>query len=100
MECRKCHIQYVGKTETPFNQRLNNHRNNAYRPRLETIPACRHFYGNNHDFNKDAKFTIIEQIHDSTKSLKQRQKIILQRENFWITELNTLTPNGLNQELN
>ena len=101
MECRKCHIQYVGKIETQFNQRLNNHRNNAYRPKPDTIPACRHFSDNNdHDFNKDAKFTLIEQIHDRTRSLKQKQHTILQRENFWITELRTLSPHGLNQELN
>ena len=99
LECKKCHIQYVGKTETPFNLRLNNHRRNAYHPNDETIPACIHFSDNNHDFNRDARFTLIEQIH-STHSTTKRKHIILQRENFWITELKTLTPNGLNQELN
>ena len=98
MQCRKCSIQYVGKTETPFNHRLNNHRNNAYRPKQDTIPACRHFTENNHDFNRDAKFTLIEQIHDTTKTHSQRQKIIIERENFWITELKTLAPYGLNQD--
>ena len=39
MECRKCHIQYIRKTETAFNQRLKNHRSNAYRPKPDTIPA-------------------------------------------------------------
>lgn len=100
LECRKCHIQYVGKTETPFNHRLNNHRNNAYRPKLDTIPACKHFNNSGHDFNKDAKFTIIEQIRNFSKPTSERRKIILQRENFWITELKTLNPLGLNQELN
>ena len=39
MKCRKCHIQYIEKTETPFNQRLNNHRSNAYRPKPDNIPV-------------------------------------------------------------
>ena len=100
LQCKKCSIQYVGKTETPFNHRLNNHRNNAYKSKQDTIPACRHFNENDHDFNRDAKFTIIEQIQDNNKTHSQKQKIILQRENFWILKLKTLTPYGLNQELN
>ena len=30
-ECQKCHIQYVGKTETDFNLRLNNHLKDVYK---------------------------------------------------------------------
>ena len=98
LECRQCKTQYIGKSENPFNQRLNNHRSNAYKPRPETIPACKHFNQPNHDFNKDAKFTIIEQI--KRNETEKRKRIILQRENFWIKELKTLTPHGMNQELN
>ena len=29
LECKKCHIQYVGKAETDFNLRLNNHHKDA-----------------------------------------------------------------------
>ncbi|MEO0684408.1 MAG: hypothetical protein AAFY76_05000, partial [Cyanobacteria bacterium J06649_11] len=51
-------------------------------------------------FNRDAKFIIIEQIGDTNqKSQEQISRIILQRENFWIVKLKTLTPNGFNQEL-
>ena len=32
MECVLCKIQYVGKSETPFNLRLNNHRKDVYNP--------------------------------------------------------------------
>ena len=100
MECRICHIQYVGKTETSFNVRLNNHRNNAYNPKPDTIPACKHFTDQQHDFNRDAKFTIIEQLTDLNKTREQKHATILKRENFWIQKLKTLKPNGLNQELN
>ena len=100
MGCRRC-IKYVGKTENPFNVRLNDHRFNAYHPNEQTIPACKHFNDNNHDFNYDAKFTIIEQLKNTlNKSNQEIRDIILQRENFWIRKLKTLKPNGLNQELN
>ena len=65
----------------------------------DTIPACKHFNGKDHDFNRDAKFTLIEQIGNS-KTTVEKQTIILQRENFWITTLRTLTPLGFKQELN
>ena len=101
MECCKCNMQYVGKCETSFNIRLNNHRINAYKPTNDSIPACKHFHGDGHDFNRDAKFTIIERIGDTNqKSQEQISRIILQRENFWIVKLKTLTPHGFNQELN
>ena len=31
MECKICHIQYIGKSETEFNIRLNNHRKGVNR---------------------------------------------------------------------
>ena len=37
MECILCKIQYVGKSETPFNLRQNNHRKDVNNPRA--IPA-------------------------------------------------------------
>ena len=80
---------------------LNNHRSNAYHPTNDSIPACKHFHEDGHDFKRDAKVTIIEQIRNTNgKTQTQINKIILQRENFWIIELKTLTPHGFNQELN
>ena len=99
MECKKCKIQYVGKTDNQFNIRLNNHRHGANNPTEDTIPAQKHF-SVNHNFNNDAQFTIIEQIKDQSKSPEEKRAILLQRENFWITKLKTLTPHGFNQELN
>ena len=81
--------------------RLNDHRFNAYHPNEDSIPACWHFHNNGHDFNRDARFTIIEQLKNTKdKPDEQRRQTILQRENFWIKKLKTLTPYGLNQELN
>ena len=41
LECKKCHIQYVGKAETDFNLRLNNHRKDVYK--ADAIIASCHF---------------------------------------------------------
>ena len=98
LECRKCAIQYVGKAETEFNIRLNNHRKDSRDPKA--IPASKHFSLPYHDFNRDAKFTIIEQIRNNYMSNDSKKELLKQRENFWISKLETLTPKGLNQELN
>ena len=98
LECTKCKIKYVGKAETEFNIRLNNHRKDVWKP--DAIPASHHFSGKNHNFNTQAKFILIEQIRHvdiDTEKIKERLE---QRENFWILPLETLTPKGLNQELN
>ena len=63
MECTLCKIQYVGKAETTFNIRLNNHRKDANGNNPKAIPASIHFKKPHHNFNKDAKFTLIEQIN-------------------------------------
>ena len=39
MECTSCKKQYVGKSETSFNIRLNNHRKDVKKP--DAILACR-----------------------------------------------------------
>ena len=100
MECRKCKIQYIGKTKTAFNERLNKHRSDTAHPTPTTIPADRHFANPQHNFQSDAKFTIIEEIKGQSKSIEEKDNILLKRENFWITKLKTLKPLGLNQELN
>ena len=99
LQCYICDIQYVGKSETPFNIRLSNHRKDVKNP--NAIPACKHFNRHDHDFNNHGKIIIIEQLRNirttSTETLKERLK---QRENFWIMKLEALAPLGLNQDLN
>ena len=90
MERTLCKIQYVGKAETPFNIRLNNHRKDANGNSPKAIPAFTHFKQPGHNFNKHAKFTLIEQINNTINTdidtIKIRQK---RREDFWI--LNSIT---------
>ena len=97
LECKLHHIQYIGKSETPFNIRLNNHRKDVKNP--NSIPACKHFNEQGHIYERDAKFILIEQLKkDLNKELQSAT--LKRRENFWINKLKTLHPNGLNQELN
>ena len=99
LECNICNIQYLGKSETTFNIRFNNHRKDVKDP--NALPADKNLTLPGHDFNKDSKFTYIEKLTNTnkvaTKTLKERLK---NRENFWIIKLKTLTLNGLNQDLN
>ena len=92
-------MQYVGKSETPFNLRLNNHRKDVYNPRA--IPACNHFKIHGHNFMKHAEFTLIEQLTEISHVSKHTLRLQLKRrEDFWIIKLKTLALKGLNQELN
>ena len=99
MECILCKIQYVGKSETPLNLRLNNHRKDVYN--LKAIPACNHFKIHGHNFKKHMKFTLIEQLMEISNLSKDNLRPWLKRrEDFWIIKLETLAPKELNQELN
>jgi len=99
LECTLCSMQYVGKSEWPFNLRLNN-----YKYRIKSIapdkllPVEQHFRSTNHDFAVHAKFTIIEQIEKNT--LDNVTLILETHEDNWILRLKTLHPNGLNNKLN
>ena len=58
--CHSNYVQYVGKSETSFNIRLNNHRKDIKKP--SAIEACKHFNNNEDTFSKHGKFIIIEQL--------------------------------------
>ena len=65
------------------------------------ILACKHFKASHHNFQRDAKFKLIEKIKKpeqqnrtvTTYSKKKTKKL-------WILELKPLHPGCLNQELN
>ena len=84
-------IQYVRKSETSFNIRLDNHRKDIKKP--STIEACKHFNNNEHTFSKHGKFIITEQLRNINTIPTEILKLRLRgRENFWIKKLKTLTP--------
>ena len=98
MECRICRIQYIGKSETEFNIRLNNHRKDVNRQNAPQ--ADQHLKLLNHNFSQHARFTLIEQL-DNLRIDKDLATLRLKkREGFWTETLKTLHPYGFNAELN
>ena len=97
MECKLCNKQYVGKAETAFNIRFNNHRKDTKNP--NAIPAGRHFQQKSHTFNSHTKSIIIDKLVNTSSPKDILPERLIQRENFWIQKVKTLVPFGLNQEL-
>ena len=58
LECLKCQVQYLEKSETDFNIRLNNHSKHVARKNI--IPTSNHFNIEGDNFNIHAKFLLIE----------------------------------------
>ena len=54
-----------------------------------------------HNFMKHAKITLMEQLKEISNVIKDTLRLWLKRrEDFWIIKPETLSPKGLNQELN
>ena len=64
MECILYKNQYVEKSETPINLRLNNHRKDVDNPKA--IPASHHFKTHGRNFRKHVKFTLAEQLSETS----------------------------------
>ena len=97
IECTKCKLHRVGKTEAELNLRINNHRKDKLK--LNAIPADQHF-AERDDFNPDTKFFIIEKLQNTKLRKESFMELLRNHENFWIKKLETLRLKGLNNELN
>ena len=99
MECTICpYAQYIGKAEGPLNIRINQHRYDVRRP---TGPPCdKHFLKSGHNFNRHAKFTVIEKIENIPSSKIELTKLLEHKEDIWMLRLETIAPKGLNIGLN
>ena len=95
LECTKCKVKYVGKTETEFDIRLNNHQKDVWKP--VAIPARWYFSGKTFNSTHMQNSYWLNHIDTDKETNQERQK---QRENYWILTPETLRPIGLNQELN
>ena len=98
MECTICNLQYIGKTQTQLERRINGHRSDV-RCKKEPITSDEHFRLPDHNFDRDARFTIIEQ------AIVERDKgdmanFLMTIEDNWILRLKTLPGYGLNEKLN
>ena len=96
----KCNAkQYIGKVEIQgTNKRVNKHRNDINR--ADAISIDRHFGEDGHDFNRDFRIIVIEEIANKSLTKEQTRDLLLRREDFWISKLNTLEPAGFNDKLN
>ena len=65
MECTIYNLQYVGKNETPFNIRLNNHREDVKDPNATL--ADKLLQKDGHRLKKHARFTIIDRLTNLDK---------------------------------
>ena len=75
MDCILCNKQYVGKVETSFNISSNhrkvienNHRKDV--KKVDAIMACKHFQQESHNFNKHAKFIIIDLLTNTDSKIR------------------------------
>jgi len=87
LECKRCdkRNQYVGQTCRPLSHRVAGHR---ARCKIKiNLPVYKHFTEPDHNFERDAGFTILEKT--TTEKLDDRER-------HWITTLDTVYPKGLN----
>ena len=92
--CSRCGIQYVGETSQKLNLRMNNHRT-AIRKEKNTL-IVEHFMDNG---GCDISHLIVQPIEQISCTSTDAKSLRLARETFWIKELRTLTPYGLNDRL-
>ena len=100
--CDKCNIQYVGETSGTIRQRLWRYRNRIDGQEYPPFPTLieEHFRPENgHNGMGDFNVTLIG-IHrtisgDRSYSAAGRQAV----ESFWINELQTMDPQGLNMKI-
>ena len=97
MEYTLCKRQYTGKSETAFSINSNNHRKGACK--TKTTEADQHFRLPSRDFNRYAKFILIEQLNNTELDKELLTFRLKKREDFWMYKLKTLKPHGFNSEL-
>ena len=98
--CRKCKKQYVGKSETPLNIRLNNHKSHI-KNKINSCELAEHFIDNeeDHNFIKDTTILPIETIKKEHMDIDRKKQLLRKRERFWMLKLKSCQPFGLNKRL-
>ena len=95
--CKKCGFQYVGETKCTLQNRFNGHRGSILGKKKKHTYLAEHFRQRGHAYN-DLSVQIIEKL-DTTGNDKEDKALRLQREKFWMTELCTIFPFGLNDKV-
>ena len=92
LDCRVCGSQYVGESVQPFNKRMHGHRSDHTKKTL--LPVSQHLMSPGHSLDDVGRSKIYITDHNPSWKENQRQK----RESFWIRELQTLHPEGINKK--
>ena len=74
--------QYVGKSETQMNTRINTHRNEVWRD--AGTPCDKHFQLPNHNFTQHARFTIIEVLEKPPADKMKLRTLLEHKEDKWM----------------
>ena len=93
LECKSCHIKYVGQTRNRIIDRFQGHIYDIKHNNNTTV--ARHFLSHNDQSNPSLIIHILEYIR-LPKDVPRSKSIRDNRELVWIHRLNTLIPNGLN----
>lgn len=91
-----CNLYYVGKTKRELKTRICEHKC-SIRNHDDKSSVARHFNSHNHSLS-DLHYMGIELVNMPRRG-GNRDRILLQREAYWIHSLDTLIPNGMNEEI-
>ena len=96
IECQKCKMKYVGETQQSLAARLQGHVSdiNTYKDK----PVADHFNYFCYPDTKNLAIYPIASVPDQGSTQKNKS-LRLKEESYWIRELNTQTPDGLNLKL-
>ena len=92
LRCNKCNLDYIGQTGMSLAERLSDHRS---RIKLKKdTPVANHF-STNHNIPKDLTIQPIEKLKDhGNPKINLHQRLI--REHWWIKEIQSSDPKGIN----
>ena len=93
--CSDCGLQYVGETGRVFRKILSEHKSGISNTGKT---GCKILYNHFRQGCKGYSIKIIEVIKDTLDKEKNKENL-LNRENYWIRELRTKYPYGLNDKL-
>ena len=77
--------------EQVIHKRITKHRFDAKK---------QHFLLPGHNFDHHFKLTTIKEITNQNMTKEKIKDVLMHREYFWILKLDTLQPNGFNEDLN
>ena len=92
ISCKKCGIQYIGKTTQTIRRRVNNHRNKL--KQLCDLYLYNHFNSDGHSIDDLQIMPIEEVVVDPAENITLDSKLLI-REEYWYKEICSIYPYGL-----